>query len=425
MLHWCRIGVKGAAVRLLYVGPVGKDSGYGQAATLNAAALESAGVDFDILLTDPSAKPSGPYARLGARIVRELSAGRGYTHVVVHAVPSELGRIGAELPSRMKRLAFTTWESCPFPVEMANEIGKYYDSVLVPSTWNESLLVEAGLNAQTVPHAFDPQSWWRRAPVAASPPGRGGRPAATFPRDSSYNGATPRYTFDDATRGAYTFLSVLTWNARKNPIGLLTAFFHAFSAADNVELVIVTPSWIAEEVQNLANGMRLSSYPHVRLRGLIGADGRLSESDYRQLHWDADCYVTASRGEGFGLGAFEARICGKPVIAPIYGGFTDFLDGWAAPVHYQTTPVLYPESLGSHIEVKGVKVRAITRNAHEGARGDQMWIEPDLVEMADLMKQAAAGKLVAPHGDADPKSSLESFTVPTVGWRFREVLEAA
>lgn len=42
---------------------------------------------------------------------------------------------------------------------------------------------------------------------------------------------------------------------------------------------------------------------------------------YRSL----DCFVTASRGEGFGLMPLQSLICGLDVIAPIYGGHSVYM----------------------------------------------------------------------------------------------------
>ena len=43
------------------------------------------------------------------------------------------------------------------------------------------------------------------------------------------------------------------------------------------------------------------------------------------LHNICDCYVSFSNSEGIGLGAVEAAMCDKPVIAPEFGGMTNYI----------------------------------------------------------------------------------------------------
>jgi glycosyltransferase involved in cell wall biosynthesis len=43
------------------------------------------------------------------------------------------------------------------------------------------------------------------------------------------------------------------------------------------------------------------------------------------LHNICDCYVSFSSSEGIGLGAVEAAMCDKPVIAPEFGGMTNYI----------------------------------------------------------------------------------------------------
>jgi len=52
------------------------------------------------------------------------------------------------------------------------------------------------------------------------------------------------------------------------------------------------------------------------------------------LYRAADCYVTATRGEGLALPIIESLACGIPVIATNWSAYTDFINdsnGWLVP----------------------------------------------------------------------------------------------
>jgi hypothetical protein len=74
----------------------------------------------------------------------------------------------------------------------------------------------------------------------------------------------------------FTFLSVMQWNFRKNPEGLLRAYFNAFSDRDDVRLVLKAyigggqppnkeAELIKEVVGRIKADMQLPSYPRVSL----------------------------------------------------------------------------------------------------------------------------------------------------------------
>ena len=61
------------------------------------------------------------------------------------------------------------------------------------------------------------------------------------------------------------------------------------------------------------------------------------------MHDMGDCFVSLSRTEGWGLGAFEAARLGKPVVMTGYGGQLEYLTqelAWL--VNYDMVPVYEP-----------------------------------------------------------------------------------
>ena len=137
-------------------------------------------------------------------------------------------------------------------------------------------------------------------------------------------------------RGRFTFVSIGTAQPRKNIRQLLRTFCHAFDASSNVQLLVKTSTmseadtfpfagmpadaqlriWLAEIAQHLGRPRPLISW--------IASD-ELSQQSIDTIHALADCFVSFSHGEGWGLGAFEAATLGTPVLMPAWGGHRDFL----------------------------------------------------------------------------------------------------
>lgn len=58
---------------------------------------------------------------------------------------------------------------------------------------------------------------------------------------------------------------------------------------------------------------------------MVFVPDELSDEDMGPLHLAGDAFISLTRGEGFGVGAFEAAAAGKPVIMTGWGGRLDFL----------------------------------------------------------------------------------------------------
>lgn len=143
--------------------------------------------------------------------------------------------------------------------------------------------------------------------------------------------------------GSCTFLSIFQWHARKDPYTLLLAYLSEFSAEENVALVLKSYvsktgdlQSVEDQIDRIKKGTRL---PHEHPKVFV-VPGVLSDVEMAELYRSVDCYVTASRGEGFCLPAAEAMACGIPVIAPHASAFKDYItENCGYPVKVTEEPV--------------------------------------------------------------------------------------
>jgi glycosyltransferase involved in cell wall biosynthesis len=87
---------------------------------------------------------------------------------------------------------------------------------------------------------------------------------------------------------------------RKDVQGLIDAFEAWAAAEQRMETLVLAGAGDASAL---------------RIAGRVKLPGFVPEPDLPALYSGASCFVTASRYEGFGLGALEALRCGTPVVA--------------------------------------------------------------------------------------------------------------
>lgn len=121
---------------------------------------------------------------------------------------------------------------------------------------------------------------------------------------------------------------------RKNPLGLIRAFRHAFSPGENAVLLIKTMRTEADP-EGWARLQSVAQENQVQLLNEL-----MPESRAMGLIAGADCFVSLHRAEGFGLGLAEAMLMGKPVVATGYSGNLAFMNRRnSLLVDYKTVPL--------------------------------------------------------------------------------------
>lgn len=133
----------------------------------------------------------------------------------------------------------------------------------------------------------------------------------------------------------FKFLFIGEHLTRKGLTELIRAYFSAFSANDNVLLIIKTSQNIAEYINDIKKALRRfindTRYPDIFL-----IFDRLPETKLNSLHYFSDVFVMPSYGEAFNRPAAASLIFNKPVITTKNIGICDYLTedyGWLIESH--------------------------------------------------------------------------------------------
>lgn len=321
-------------------------SGYGSANRDYIVALHEAGANITVEPWNYEARPAEFYGEAG-RLVNSLKNNDiDYQFIVHHYVPN---RIKMEEGDEQKiNVGYSTWEADIIPEHWVENINQNFDLQLVPSEYNRQAYVNSGVKipVEVVPHCID-----------------------VTPFDETEPACMPKY------ENHFKFLSVFQWIERKNPVGLMKAYFSEFYGCSDVILILKTYgiNHSEQERERIKATIRKLKYdtqlePN-KLPKIYLLPELLSREEMLSLYKAADCFVLPTRSEGFGIPFAEACAGENVVIAPKHGGQRDFLrDGDGSFVRFvphQLTPV-------AHMPFP-----------HYNSL--MTWAEPDLYKLAGIM----------------------------------------
>lgn len=346
-------------------------SGYGEAARRTLIALNAAGANVfrgNLLFDEPpdevTAKPIEPWLN---DFLNKARTGKEPLHLMIAAANTySIIRI-----PEGRQVGYTMWETDQLHTAFKAACVEQ-SKIIVPSQHNQDVMREAGIEAGLVP-----------------------LPTVTPP-------VIERVDFPGVTDDLFVFYSILTWQERKNPLGLLTAYMTNFTGYDPVTLVLKVfggadvNAKLTREIDKLESDLAIPNPPRFSI--LVS---KWNPDDIWALHLRGNCFVTLTRGEAYCLPALDALSVGNQVIATGYGGQLDFLkeNGRWHPgvqlVKYTYTPV---------------------RQRYPYFNGLQLWAEPDILHAGACMKLAANGAKKMPSPD------LKSLSPEVIGKRWLEVL---
>jgi len=313
-------------------GHFGSEKGMGEAVRSDVRLLHAAGIPFvlDDFVDSRSVNPemiSGP------------TGGNPYAFNLVHLNADQLPAFaearGRDYFEGRYTIGYWTWELSEFPPDWRPSF-ENLDEVWVPSTFALDAIARGATKpVLRIEHVLEPS-----APVAL-----GGRSDFGLPED------------------AFLFLFMFDFHSfveRKNPFGLIEAFRRAFTASDDVGLVLKCchsedASELHEALTYAAEGARV-----------YFVDAVLNRPQVNLLMSLVDAYASLHRSEGFGLTMAEAMALGKPVVATGYSGNLDFMRP-------------------SNSFLVDYELVQIDRD-HGPYRRGSVWANPDLEQAATLLR---------------------------------------
>src|SRR5579885_3127088 len=194
-------------VGVCFVGPLSDGSGYAEGARNYIAALNSVGVQVQAkpVTYEPARSDYGLAGRVCEDAIKRKI---DYGFKVAMMTPDYF--YGHFEPD-CYNIGLFLWETNLLPKEWVPACNQM-DEIWVPCEWNAQVCRTSGVT----------------------------RPIRVFgctTSEENYNLVHP-YNIPGLNEGAYKFYSIFQWTERKNPRGLLMAYLTAFTAKDNVALII-------------------------------------------------------------------------------------------------------------------------------------------------------------------------------------------
>lgn len=277
-------------IKVCYSGFLSASSGMGEAARNIVAALYTSGVELtteDIPNIAARIDLGNSYSITKSLIGRPIE----YDFKIIHITPDLVTNY---FTPQKYHIFHLFWET---------------DSLPTWWVWALNLCDEIWTGDQRQADNFKKSGVWRNIWVCPQP------------IDTSITSAN-KFTIKD--HEGFTFYSIFQWIERKNPKGLIEAYWREFEGDKNVALLIKTFKdkftteeiiKIRQDIENWRKEVKLKHYPKIGL--LVEA---WDKKDMFRLHATGDCFVSAHRGEGFCIPAVEAMMMGKPVISTGLGG---------------------------------------------------------------------------------------------------------
>lgn len=230
------------------------------------------------------------------------------------------------------------WEATRFPVEHGRNL-KIADHIIVPCQWSaRNFRDQLGCDVSVAPLGHNPEAFFPSKPESSRP-----------------------FTFGTGGRNKHGM-------TRKQTNLVINCFIKAFPREDARLLVKCHPG---DGVIDPGD-TRVQFCPEM-----------LTERQMGDWFRSIDAYVSASRGEGWGLFQHQALACGRPVIGPLFGGLEDFCAAAnTIPVAYDLMPtdtetvyggegmwaIVKPESLISAMRHAFANPDGVARMGEHGAR---------------------------------------------------------
>ncbi len=357
-------------MNVAYLGPLKDYSGYGEANRHAVAALDAAGINVLGQLVSYS-QESSDFGAIGVLVNGICERVGRYKIKILHTTPDQYAKY---MEKGTYHIGHFFWETSGVPAEFAEGLN-LLDEIWTGSQANHDAMRSSGVT----------------------------RPIYIFPQ-AIETGRTWPAAYEVPNFDGFKFYSIFEWTDRKNPAGLLQAFWEEFDGRTDVGLVIKTyfrnftlsnRRMIKNQIQILKARSGVKAPPPVFLYLDL-----MDRQQIMRLHQTGDCYVSAHRGEGWGVPQVEAALAGNLVISTGYGGcheyFTDDVDAMLLPFEM-------------------VKLRGMS-HSQRWYTSEQMWAEVDHLALRAAMRVAVDNKnSTAKIAAAGQRLVVDRFNLKRVG----------
>lgn len=320
-------------------------------------------------------------------IIQCLEQDVEYDTVLLHCMPEIWSKL---LEPDHINIGYTVWETDRLPSHWP-EILHTVNHICVPCTYNQALFsIENGPPVSVVPHAI-----------------RNSLPENNVKHRQEYRRG--QGIPDDM----YIFYLIATWVPRKAMLETLHAFLRAFTAEDNVCLLVKTDE--SAEYVDRTDEKRSTREIVDELKAnysnpakIVLITGRIADRDMQLIHEIGDCFFSLTHCEGWGLSALDAAVEGNMVIITGWGGQLDYLpEKYCHHVSF---------ALSSLQEIKGW-------DYHDSS---QRWAYADMDDAVRLLRFCYTNQNAEKEKGQKLKSYVRNrFTVDQVTPAFLDAIEAA
>lgn len=268
---------------------------------------------------------------------------------IVHCTPDLYPKMITEksLKKYKQIIGFCTWESNKLPTNWSNFIN-IMDEIWVPSEYNKIHYVESGVKIpiKVVPHVWFKQKLFNKNNIKI-------------------------YDFmgNLIPTCKYTYYTIGEFTERKGIIDAIKTFDKLYNNNKNIQLIIKT-SYKEYNIKNLTYCIEsIKSVTKNLGKSIFLIIKNISNLEMLCIHSIGDCYISFTRGEGFGLTIFDALNYYKPIIATGYSGHIDFLGkDYSGLINYEL-----------------VQVSGMDKFSNSYTK-DQLWAMPNLDHAYTLME---------------------------------------
>jgi len=279
-----------------YCGPAHDYSGYGEAVRHDIGALVDAGIEVNTQIPKYCMEIS-EFGRLGALATSLIDSPGEYKIKILHTTPNVYQQY---MEPGKYHIGRVFWETDRLPADFAKNV-ELMDEIWTGSQFNADAIRKAGVTKPIyiIPEAID-----------IIPP--------------AVKGYKTRADDD------FKFYSIFEWTDRKNPDSLLEAFWREFEHTDHVSLTIKTylDNFTPEKKQEIFSSAQRTKrrLGLTRYAPVYFYTNLMDRSQIYRFHVTHDCFVSAHRGEGWGIPQMEAMLMGKPIISTNCGGIHEYLE---------------------------------------------------------------------------------------------------